>query len=271
MSIKIYDGYKLPLLSITDLHKFLLRWRDEMQPIKDELYLRCGAELAVELFDRTQKYTAREVEEYDLRNGRIRPLYSSEEYIVKMHKKIKLTGQREPQFDFGCELCLIPTNDSILAIIYTEQSSYKTCWESQPGVISYSYYNNCDPPEGITRSQWKLREKEWMTALEDKHPGGVGLNFDPICERFPSSLQDAGPYIPSKSQRAKVLGENSACEEWMKSKEIKELTIPLFMEFKQWSKNEGKSIFDKTCQEIENNLCDLTIDKLIEPIPIAIV
>ena len=90
--------------------------------------------------------------------------------INKKNKKISKTQERNPLFDFSCEICLIPIEDKILCLYFGEAKEYLNTFTSFKEISSYYYYNNVDKPEDVPEEEWKQREKDWAKALP-----GIGI------------------------------------------------------------------------------------------------
>lgn len=85
-------------------------------------------------------------------------------------KKLEDTDRRKNPNRF--ELCLgeDPETGRILVRLYTEHRAMLDAFEAMDEVESYSYWNNADEPDGVTREQWNERRAAWDRVMPDYAP-----------------------------------------------------------------------------------------------------
>ena len=162
MSTKIYTGYVLPKLSLSQLQTFTMRVRQKMSAVHKQEYNALVARIALNVIDfRAMGKPLRDDKE-DLS-----PLTHATTIIWKAEREIKRSGMRDPFFDFECETVFFPLSNKTLAILYAERKSFTKVWERQPEVKYYGYWNNTDWQDGVSEKEWNQRRKDWDKALPD--------------------------------------------------------------------------------------------------------
>jgi hypothetical protein len=249
MSTKIYNGYKFT--DSPSLDELMMRLKSFGANIREALapmYLGTIAKLAVDVIDAAMlQLPINWVKEED-RAG-CNPLIAAMCHVQDRQREMKVTGRRDVDIDFSFEVAVSPHRGRIYAITYTEQEEFKSLWRLIPGVAAYPYWNNTDPPEGISESEWDARGDEWDQVLEKNSPPGlVGFAYDPICDRMPVPfVRDVLPHLPDLDTRllncAKRLHANEYFEQWRAVPDRATTTIhDWFWEYRDWSNtSEGEA------------------------------
>lgn len=203
MSITIYNGYRLPWMSLTELHEFMQRFRTKAREMARESFMRVVIEKATRQLD------------LHCRNpelGSDRPLPAAKGLIREELESLADKGY-STDLDFECSVTVIPLPEdrTLLAMIFFGRSEFRDLWEAQPEVEDFGYWNNTDDyPEGIeTREQWKQREKVWERALKfgsSWKASWNGMNFSvtstrPYCYYDWPSQEDVYKHLPSFEAR----------------------------------------------------------------------
>ena len=76
-------------------------------------------------------------------------------------------------------VCILPFDNNIYATTYFNMNWQTEMFESMDGVSEFMYWDNTDPPEDISETDWEQRDILWGKILRDwKAPGFVGMTFD---------------------------------------------------------------------------------------------
>lgn len=214
MSAKIYNGFVLPKMNLKQLHQLVLRMRERAACIYSELYHEKLASLCCGILDNFMfqpedvflKGIKREYEHFDLNDH---PLLIATWIIWKRHRKIEQTMKRDPDFDFNCEIVLIPGKRKIYMLFYAENKAYWEMLETFPEVQEYLYWDNTDPPDGFTWSRWKRRGAEWDRILS-VHKSGVpslcGFTANLVTNGYITpEIPQVLALMPTLEQRVKYL------------------------------------------------------------------
>ena len=177
MSTKIYNGYKLPLMSMQELLAFNQKVREKFEKIKTEKFHKCFAQIAVCALDNINsgRITIEEWAKAHKEGGShlFDSIFSNVYWDIHDRiRKVNSTRERDPAVDYGADVLYIPCDDCILALFYAEAREYKKCWESFKEVKDYAYWNQTDRPRSITVKDWKKRSDDWDKAL-----GGDGYGI----------------------------------------------------------------------------------------------
>lgn len=212
MSTKIHHGFVLPKMSLNELHKLVLRMRERAECFHNELYFERIARLCCDILDdytllpqdEFLKRVKKEDENFDLDYS---PLTMAQFIIRRHQQKIKETMERDPSFDFDCSMALIPGKRKIYMLFYAEDEAYWEMLKTFQEVKEYPYWNNTDPPDGMSWSRWQRRGAEWDRALSVHHseiPSLCGFSVDLVLPGFimPDGAQILAS-IPTLEQRVK--------------------------------------------------------------------
>lgn len=224
MSTKIYSGYRA--VEGTDPIDLCEAIREALLPVRERLILQMLATDATRLIDQA-----------DLAGEErpARPLGKAARDFEKEQRSLDKNDFNHNPFRFEASLGRDKKTGRLHIITYVEREELRAAFEAIPAVEEYSYWNNADPPEGISEKEWSERGKAWNRML----PGAgapaetMSLTFIlspdttmaitmmqwvdkvPIAERVL-------PFVPDIEKRAKVaahiigyaeLGKSPAPEE----------------------------------------------------------
>ncbi len=194
MSTKIFNGYSLGFPATTPIYE-IDRWakllRARISNVEQYLRAKLFADLAARLIDQialldSPKYLLPIVngmtdEETATLSDLQTPYMVVFENISKHEKKIRVTQERDPLYDFECNVQIlhVPGRNILLAMLFAEQEAYRILWRRMPHVQEYAYWNNTDQPSYLTDEQWDRRRRDWDKALgEDAIPSLHGFGID---------------------------------------------------------------------------------------------
>jgi hypothetical protein len=193
VSTKIHNGYMLPMLSLQKLTARLIDFHGRAQQKANDLFaLRVVAD-AVEQIDREQLglepswyFINSRLERRHIWGPQTSVVFEAEQFVRARHRSVYASGKRDPRYDFGCQVCVIPAKDRVLAMLYTEQEVLEAEWEATPGVTPFPYWDNTDPPGGMSDEAWEARGRIWDAAIPSGVPAKHGFSVTPI---------DGGTYL----------------------------------------------------------------------------
>jgi hypothetical protein len=155
--------------------------------------------------------------------------------------QVRRTGQRDPAYDFDCDLSIYPGSPWTFVILISEPSrGYDEVWEATPGVEKYSYWDNTDPPEGWTYERWsRIRGGQWHRRLDTKplvwslyheYGGAMPPQGDDLVNTQPTHTERVERLAKSVVQKrvpgeiielvkSNKFGWLQAYDEWLKSAE----------------------------------------------------
>jgi len=204
MSTKIYNGYKMPK-SLELLQDFIMDFRDKAEKVVMHDLTKLTAEMTSYNVDRFFFNSLKEPELADSALQKVMRLIDDE------YSKIKKTKERNPTYDFECEISvLVPKgSDKILLLLFTEQKNLKSLFESYEFIDEYSYWNNSDKPDDISDVEWGQRKIDWDKALPGSGvPARNGLSFELIGEWLPMiDVSEVIKNMPSFEDRCKKVAK----------------------------------------------------------------
>lgn len=227
MSTKIYNGYKLSNMDVKELNEFVLKFCSEVKEVTgksaarfvansftgiiDDLYL-LNDEDFIKRRIKSIPTESNDLSEYDS----IRLIREIISQGQSRYQEMQRTKFSDPCVDYDCEICLIPLEDKILVLLFTEQKEITALWETYEEVSFYGYWNNVDPDENCTEEEWEQRRKDWNIALP-----GIGIPSEngmtiKISEGFPSlgkiNREDIIGQLPSFESRVHNISEEILLE-----------------------------------------------------------
>ncbi len=253
MSIKIYNGYTLPYMSLEELYAITQDFKNKINTAAEKLANELVAKMSTTIFDLVT------IGEYqDPEKQASFPLAIAMHKIHDRQRKIKSTHQRDPEVDFSCSACIIPSikYQKIFCLLFSEQKEFTKIWEEIPGLQEYPYWNNTDHPDDMTWEQWEERGKEWTDALgETGIPRDAGFTIECGDALSIPRSEKVLEYIPDFEKRVSKIGLNcvykKATEEF--KQEDPELKNPyrIISQAKNFIKSEaGQSLLQEEKQRI---------------------
>lgn len=156
-------------------------------------------------------------------------------------QKVRRTHQRDPEYDFDCDLSVYPGNPWTFVVLISEPSrGYDEVWQATPGVEEYPYWDSTDPPDGWTYEKWsRIRGGQWRRRLDStplvwslyhEYGGPVPPTGDDLVNTQPhydlrvqalarSIVGKQTPIEIVELAKADKFGWLSAYESWVKSDE----------------------------------------------------
>lgn len=245
MSTKIYNGFKFKRnYNLITIHRIIKSFRKKIQPIVQK-----------EICSFVAWVATRYIDEHALEITRTlttSPYLAAIKELEQRRQKVKQTCERDPDVDMEFTLCILPTRKQIFGIVYTEQRDLLKMWLAQKEIVSYPYWDNTDPIEGLSWEEWRARGEEWNSALKEFH-GIPALNgFVAECEP-PQDFYDVTkilPFLPSLNERIEYWTKEVALARRMKvyEKEFKDnidRVGTIYMDCRAWLRTEEGLIFSE--------------------------
>jgi hypothetical protein len=243
VSTKIYNGYRLPKLSLDDLNQWVRCFRAAMQRLSEEKFRRRIAELAAQLHDDYHlgplEGRLREAEKMGLRWQGV-PTFMTARFLTQHYYELtKHKNQRHPADDYEASLQVIPMEDCILVLAYIEDSNMLKAFEALEPLRGYAFWNNTDRPEGVSEAAWAERRDNWDAALGDAAPIHRGFTVETIGTNLPfPMIKDLIRSVPPRSERIRSRAENAAMSGHMRrhgrrKTKVHEI-VQLFCEARTW-------------------------------------
>lgn len=179
MSTKIYNGLKLPNMSVLELNEMYKILRSKLIPIAQEEYYKFVAKI----FQSAYVYIELGVNicEYDVDMKALPSNANSDEILVfarrqacdimKKTRNAVLWADAEPDADFEVSLSILPIHDTILCIPCVNNNILN---KEMLGILKkyfhieeYGYWDNADKPDEISDDEWNKRKDDWEKALPD--------------------------------------------------------------------------------------------------------
>lgn len=144
-------------------------------------------------------------------------LFHVHDEVIKRQQNILATNYRDPEVDFDCQIIVLPYGKRrtywVLGLLYTEQDELRKIVETQSWYENYAYWDNCDEPEHVTRTQLERRKQDWERVLGQKH-SGFAVQLVKNQSLLPSRAMVVA-YQPPVAFRAKRLAEQVLLDRWL--------------------------------------------------------
>jgi len=246
MSIKIYNGYRIPAMSIAET----LKW---IKPCKDTCQEHVVSKYKKDIVDQAYGYMdSRDLglldEEITALNGdkiktNASPIFIAWQYIVCAQEMVKLG--KGSLYNYNSSVVIIPCNLDNLALLYYSDNEIVNIWESHDEVERFGYWNNTDKPDELTDDQWSERERIWSPVF-DNAPIDVGMtiqlsNADRMA-MFPSPAEiSKKKLMPSIEKRVENFALGSMFNELKKGREEKKQLISVMAILREAKEHEKYS------------------------------
>ncbi len=226
MSTKIYNGYKLPRMTLDELYAF---GQDFKKRICDQFQKEVcilQAEIATEVCDlKTLGYKYNY--EFESRDEKIEGrslILAIVSLFMSQTKRAAESMRRDGIWDFSCNLILIPRKDHILALLYSQRESAAVIFQGMEGVVDYSYWDNTDRPDELTDEEWDARRDEWGEAFGGwkMTPAEAGMSIEcPEIRGIEFGMSEKIlQAVPSLEERANRMAKRMAITRWYDSQGI---------------------------------------------------
>jgi len=186
MSTKIYNGYRLDL-TLAQLEKKMKSFRVELADLAESLFQKLVMGIAVEMLDTIA--LKRRIDWYYAQYTTLDEFSAMGLTYLSAHERSRKAAEsklRDPDFDFSCEVVVLPHNKQLYALLFAENKELKSFWEYQSWVHPFYYWNNAEQPEDMTARVWRARGRLWDKILWNRGiPSLSGLTF--TCYTTPAS------------------------------------------------------------------------------------
>lgn len=265
MSTKIYNGYRFDKdYSLRELDTLLMELKKEIQKVANKEYCKRILDELLYVYDckcffgeeiakkRMNEYCKKEPEKLSWLNV----LYDIGFYVDDKIKESKVSGKRSLQYDFGCEIHIMPTKDKLLFTLYVEKEEFKEIIESKPFVLEYMYQNQTDKPDDISDEEWEERAKDWDEAIIGGIPANHGFTVSFVNDfSFPvissDVIREVFSEVRTKEKRARIIAYDLEypCEKIT-------MSVLCSDEYKKW--------LEERTKEVSEKLEEIDAEKLID-------
>lgn len=264
MSIKIYDGFRLPSMDLGTLLTHIREFRQELIHLIEDRITDFLARRAIDELDKAVIF------EKSLEPS---PFLSVLFRCWEDQKRILSDGLRNPEIDFGCSFTFFPVEKGFLGICFTEQRDFLNRWFSRPFVESYPYWNNTDPPDDVSLEEWGLRSDCWESALgESKVPDreGFSITVIPVDVGFAPSVDDVLARLPDLERRSRKVAAELILREKLAGVPESNLCREA-VRVSSWLEKDGREILAERATLVASCLINpVTKNDLLSPVNISL-
>lgn len=221
MSTKIHHGYQLVDVPGGNVLACAPLLRSVMVPVYQSLYFRVAAEVAVGALD-AARFGVDHVEDTRVpvrAVDTLTPVVVADLFLNDIHHHMAKSGERSPHYDMNMQVTFLPDPNpgdaaAAYALLFTERAEYRDAWQALDWVEPFPYWNNTDPPEGVSPDDWKARQVVWERVVGWDPPAVRGLSWSLLGGVHPcSAVTDPGrllDVVPSREQRARRVASSMA-------------------------------------------------------------
>lgn len=183
MSIKIYNGYRLPMLSFAELQLLIGAVQEKIHKEHIRIYHRKVGAIVTDILDNKfllgSEDFAKSLSSMDGGYGLDHSALSIAFLSMTCHQDaVRKTMIRDPGYDFSCSMLFIPSGDFLLMMLYTERDEFVSIVDGFDEITRYPYWNNTDRPDDLTDEEWDNRRKDWGPAIEASSPSKIGFSIE---------------------------------------------------------------------------------------------
>lgn len=173
MSVRIHSGFELVGHSLASALTSL----KALRPLVRETALDFAAKEVVALATQALDRHALGLPEPDLEPG-LSYLLAAGFSMNKRLADVRRTGGRDPSADFSFEVVLIPVEDRLLGVCFSQHAQLERLLEGLEGYRPLPYWDNQCPSQGVDEAEWAQRRALWQRALPDwGSPAENGLRY----------------------------------------------------------------------------------------------
>ena len=194
VSTKIHNGYRWRPETAPDPFYLAAVFRLVVEPVRNEAYLRRLIADAVAIIDSPNGGGPSKA-----------PLFEAARNGKREADAAAAKGLRSI-YDFGCQIVMLRDDgdpDALYLLTYTEVD-IDAAMLSIPGMTEYRYWNNTDPPDDVTPTEWQTRAATWDRVVGWSPPVTRGIIWQAEQANVAAALADATEFIPSREDRARA-------------------------------------------------------------------
>lgn len=201
MSTKIYNGKKMPIMTMKEFNRFITSLRKKSNKVAreyitttilnkciyliDKYYLikheQCDFKEFDQLVRTTFWFEKDEEVDYTGKTQNIRSLLFIK--MVRLPEQLESSVTRNVAFDLYFKISFFILKDKILLLpMYEQRKIYDSVLKSYKKIENYEYFDNTDRPDEISKKLWTKRRKDWEALTEGNAFELKGLNIDIVKE-----------------------------------------------------------------------------------------
>lgn len=214
MSTKIYTGFSW---DCTDFGRVMNTLRKLEPRIRTACNVRKAtvlARMATETID-GQCFTLAEgarTAEYKVVGS---PLSEAADRMRERQAEIRKTMYRDPGVDFEVRIVMwyVPQESRFIGYVLGEDDddTYRMLRRCR-GVTDFGYWNNVDPPKGMSRERWEARRVLWNRVFDKKLGPPLVVTVDADYWASPESIE---AQLPSFEKRVTEIARHAAFRPWL--------------------------------------------------------
>lgn len=277
MSTKIYNGIKFNVKDIHDLTEKTFAWRERISVLTEEAKIKFLANIIYSALDGHQLGF---LKSNQWKEGSVLR-YAIDTYETRLKKTKEQYSSRDPAVDMDFSFTVHPHGDEFYGIVFCERNEWNKEFMDLEWVEPFPYWDNTDPPEGISEEDWDERGCLWDSLIPSGIPARHGFTAD--CEDTLSqssyylsgeqSLREAIlANIPPKETRYKKYIDSGLFVIWDKLNPLAPLAegetwpwsvhVERASRFEAWKKADGDQHIASVEENIKSKILDITMKHL---------
>ncbi|NJO62543.1 MAG: hypothetical protein HC836_31245 [Richelia sp. RM2_1_2] len=261
MSVKLYNAWRMPTMSMSKFQHWLNQLRRDLQVIADRA-------IRSEIVRRTVRNKDLKIAFPNNKQIQTAPSSLTSNWIEFMgeYRTSREMKLRNPLVYVECEIIFHFKGNFIYFLALTDQSAYTDLISALPNIEEYGYWDNTDKPDAISARAWKQRQRIWESIFGNTQFMLGGLVFMLIGE-YNIAMPKQGTveeFIPDFNTRLNEVAKELAWNEYM-SKTTETVDVSNSFDHYMWL----KSLEGLAAREVAKNLIkdllkpELTYDDLV--------
>lgn len=250
MSTKIYNGFKLKITDIFELHEKMNELRAEFKPMVKSKMVDFFVDIVAHSIDHNTLHPS---------GNSFSPYQLAFNKFNEQQEEVRTRRFNDSFVDYSFALCIFPFEGNFYGMYYTNQQDFAEIWKDKPYVEDFHYQNQSDQPEEISEEEWNERERIWNGILDiNDIPSLNGFEYKIVLEEtydYPN-VQEVINALPSFEKRVEEQAKNESYTTFLKGKTVSTNNVmKMFREFREYCEtDEGKRVMEENRIRVSNNL-----------------
>lgn len=201
MSVKIHHGVRFRSASLLAVHRQLMDLRPAVHAFQDAAAAAWLARTAMRYVDRMALGT-------DVGLGGSSVLSKALDDLWQRKRQLERSGRRDHEVDWGLSVSVLPYRGRVYGLAFIEAPGLSELFHAQDWVEDFSWYDNADRPEKVSRAAWEARGRIWGGIVSQdpaSRPSGCGLSVEIETPRAFPGVDEVLAAVEPQEVRARKL------------------------------------------------------------------
>ncbi len=170
MSTVIAHGFRFRTSDFSEVDAFVRTLRTTYRKKAEDAFARKLADDAIAIVDAAATAGFRSKISEDLSKNATSPMAAAWDNYKEIRSERIDRGYRSVDYDFSVQMVVMFHDGQFYGLLFTEQSDWRKEIFDLPLIEHLPYWNNTDPPSGVSDEAWRARGDLWDAVLG---PAGI--------------------------------------------------------------------------------------------------